>query len=1067
MSQEIMTSAEAAQLGALYEEYLLEPCKTKAELNQWIQTFLGISFPNCTIDENSNSNPLDFIWDVYSAVLTGDTNRTTFVGAAARASTKTLSVSVLEFLLMLHFGKTIVHLSAILDQSMACIGYLDKFLSLPVMKKFSKTDSQRKKILRNLPPNKYRQDIPPSLRVIVATKESANGMRGNVLCVPGVTEIWVKSWTAEQEKHSCCAKMSAESIFKRVERGEEVLVQTVNEKTLMFEFKPVMKAYKRKEPSRLRITTDTGASITVTREHPLATGHDGAGLTYTKAEDLQIGSRVFLKNKSTQVTWSDFSEIHPAYPVNAVLPFDGSMFTHDDIIVGSLLGDGCVYKRVYPEGHSKAHIKFNPQFSITKSLSARGYLEWISQTMNSFFGKGDISTHSWSGYTGADQLQYNSGNHPSLGVYRDKWYGSDRKKIIPRDLKLTMGSFAIWLMDDSSTGFRSISTYCFTKEENGFLASKINDLLGFDCASVSSMSREGREYPYINLRWPKDKIEKYYELTRYIHPSYRYKLVYESRPCTVCGEEFFFHDQAMTCNKPMCRIEKRQKSIVSETVTAVESVTVKPNSRSSWVYDFEVKDNHNFIARRFVVHNCYDETDLIDPAILSEAAMIADPDQLGRPPIFIYISSRKSAFGPVQDKIDLSNDPKNGIRMHKWSLCDFMKPCPPSVHLPDEPRPTIHIHRDSLEIKSAEDYAATPVTMQSAFDSREVYAGCVECPALLICQGRAVQQKSQPSTILRDLSFIKTVLRETKDPEKIKAQLMNLKPESSGNVFNRFDRVGNTGSIAKAWEFAFSVPWIGEAPPTKRMLREMLSANGWYVTCGVDFGYVDPAIGVLVAHHRAFDKVIVLHTVKASGFSNPDWIQYCKERIFVPYGFDLMCPDTADKSSPTVAARLGMQCRSRKPHRIEAGISWLQNHIWSPTKQNRSLFVIDDDHNRPTIESLERYQYKRGPMGFVFDTFDPDSPWSHEIDALRYACDPWVVYTSTNMGAQQPKANYHAPLYFEHQQAKEEALKAERKYLFAEIRDHYAKEHHLEIQPGLETQEDNEAEGSHSIYFSF
>jgi hypothetical protein len=791
---QIVTQEQAKNISALYEEYLLEPCKTKEELNQWIQTYLNISFPNCTLDENSTSNPLDFIWDVYSAVLYADTTRTTFVGAAARASMKTLSVSVLEFLLMLHFGKTIVHLSAILDQSMACINYLDNFLALPSVKKFSKTDSQRKKILRGLPPSKYRQNIPASLRVLVATKESANGMRGNVLCVPGNTKITIDS-----------GYCTARDLYNSVQQGVEVNVLTFNPALCEFEYKRVTKAYTRQTPERVKIITKHGSSVTVTPEHPVA---------------------VYNKMRKTPFEWVKAADL--------------------DIL-------DCVYEDV------------------------------------------------------AD-----------------------------------------------------------------------------------------------NAPWP-------------------------------------------------CQISDLQKY-------------EDPNDLD--VFDFTVEDNHNFFANDMLVHNCFDETDLIDPSILSEAAMIADPDQLGRPPIFIYISSRKSAFGPVQDKIDASNNPESGIRLHKWSLCDFMQPCKPEVYKPDEPTSTIYIHRDSLEIKSHEEFVACPETVQLGFDPKVVFAGCVTCPALLVCQSRAVNQKSQDSKALRDIAFVKTVLRETRDPEKIKAQLLNLKPESSGNVFNRMDRARNTGTIHQAWEYAFSVPLDPDVKISKRQLADALRANEWFLTCGVDFGYVDPAVSILVAYHRAFDKLLLIHTIKAPGFSNPDWLAYTKERVYVPYGFNLLCPDTADKSAPTTAAKLGMQSRSRKPHRIEAGVSFLRNHIWSPTQQKTNLFIIDDEFNAPVIMSLERYQYKRGPEGFVFDVYDPDSPWSHEIDALRYACDPWVVYGQSQVSANQPKQQTGVPLYFEHQKAKEEELKKERKYLMGEIRQHYSDEYRLSLDIP-EEHVDNETEGSPTLFFSF
>ena len=61
-----------AALNQLYEEQFFAVCDTKPQLKKWIKTFLDIDLPDCTVDENSNSNPMDFIWDVYSAAKDGD-----------------------------------------------------------------------------------------------------------------------------------------------------------------------------------------------------------------------------------------------------------------------------------------------------------------------------------------------------------------------------------------------------------------------------------------------------------------------------------------------------------------------------------------------------------------------------------------------------------------------------------------------------------------------------------------------------------------------------------------------------------------------------------------------------------------------------------------------------------------------------------------------------------------------------------------------------------------------------------------------------------------------------------
>ena len=61
-----------AALNQLYEEQFFAVCDTKPQLKKWIKTFLDIDLPDCTVDENSNSNQMDFIWDVYSAAKDGD-----------------------------------------------------------------------------------------------------------------------------------------------------------------------------------------------------------------------------------------------------------------------------------------------------------------------------------------------------------------------------------------------------------------------------------------------------------------------------------------------------------------------------------------------------------------------------------------------------------------------------------------------------------------------------------------------------------------------------------------------------------------------------------------------------------------------------------------------------------------------------------------------------------------------------------------------------------------------------------------------------------------------------------
>lgn len=595
------------QLEEIYEQQFWSPCSSRGQLQQWIKTFLNIELPDYVVSEHSNSCPMDFVWDVYNAALTGNPDKTSFVVAASRNSMKTLSSAIVEFLMMVHFGRDIVHQAAILDQSLACIDYLDKFLMLPMVAKFFKSDSKRLKVIQNTPLNPHKKIGYAKLKVIVATKKSANAQRASVLV--------------------------------------------------------------------------------------------------------------------------------------------------------------------------------------------------------------------------------------------------------------------------------------------------------------------------------------------------------------------------------------------------------------------------------------FDELDLIDKDILSESTFIADPDRTGKPPIFIYLSSRKSSVGPIQEKMDLANDPVNGISLHKWNVVDFLKPCPPTVHKPELPKSKMYIHRDTLMVRDELAYINIPPNMQAAYDMVEAYEGCLKCPIFIACRTRAVDQKgSSPS--LRDVPFVASALREAGDPEKISAQLLNLKPESGGTVFNKFSRLIHKKNAEEAWFFAFgqyATDTYGKPRPVdKNELIKELRQNGWRFHCGVDFGWVDTAAAVLVAFQKNTEKIIIIHAEASPGFSNQDWLTYVKNRIYDQYGFDLLCPDTADKSSPTFAASLGMPSRNTKPAKIDTGVSWLRTRLWNASRQESQLVILDDPLN-PALEllmqSFEKWQYLKTTMGFDFSQFQDDE-WTHMLDCCRYAVDPFIPkHVATLSSVQSDNASRAGAVHVDTIQGMKELIK--------------------------------------------
>lgn len=59
--KKVKTQLTAAQR----EKILLQPCKTKAELQRWIKYHIGLDIPDTTVSRYADTNPLDAIWTVY------------------------------------------------------------------------------------------------------------------------------------------------------------------------------------------------------------------------------------------------------------------------------------------------------------------------------------------------------------------------------------------------------------------------------------------------------------------------------------------------------------------------------------------------------------------------------------------------------------------------------------------------------------------------------------------------------------------------------------------------------------------------------------------------------------------------------------------------------------------------------------------------------------------------------------------------------------------------------------------------------------------------------------------
>lgn len=182
---------------------LLTPVESKAALRMWVQQFLAIDLPDGIVDPTSNSSPMSFLWELYSQCALDEPEYTQYLAYASRDSFKTLITAIIEVLAVLHLGRSVVHLAAILDQAKKAQSYVRGFFARPLLIDFMTSDAERSKtvswwetpkgdILTDKEFGKLRNDDPRrqdskrhacDIVIVVATLKSVNGQHAPFVVV--------------------------------------------------------------------------------------------------------------------------------------------------------------------------------------------------------------------------------------------------------------------------------------------------------------------------------------------------------------------------------------------------------------------------------------------------------------------------------------------------------------------------------------------------------------------------------------------------------------------------------------------------------------------------------------------------------------------------------------------------------------------------------------------------------------------------------------------------------------------------------------------------------------------
>lgn len=172
-----------------YAELMFQRLSSAEELKNWVMLFLGLDMPIGQVDPDSNSSPIDAMWEIYENILNNRGDVTPgYIMLSAREAYKTLGASILETLLTLHFEVTTAHMSAIQAQSAKAIQYINYFFSkiepLLEVSGWVKTSENKSKISFR---TKNGEDA--YIKVIVATMAGANSEHTSLMFVDEVDVI--------------------------------------------------------------------------------------------------------------------------------------------------------------------------------------------------------------------------------------------------------------------------------------------------------------------------------------------------------------------------------------------------------------------------------------------------------------------------------------------------------------------------------------------------------------------------------------------------------------------------------------------------------------------------------------------------------------------------------------------------------------------------------------------------------------------------------------------------------------------------------------------------------------
>jgi hypothetical protein len=125
---------------------------SQEHLQAWCRKFLGFTLPDHAVTDYADCTPAQFVYECYRAIMDG--KPLNIIGLSGRDTAKTVSLSIIDLLAMLHDERDAIHIAMITKQAMRAREYLEAYILKNPLIKPLVTKLNTKELRMKLGPDK-------------------------------------------------------------------------------------------------------------------------------------------------------------------------------------------------------------------------------------------------------------------------------------------------------------------------------------------------------------------------------------------------------------------------------------------------------------------------------------------------------------------------------------------------------------------------------------------------------------------------------------------------------------------------------------------------------------------------------------------------------------------------------------------------------------------------------------------------------------------------------------------------------------------------------------------------